>query len=138
MAPPPPIRSGMLTGSLWEVYVERKPITNNQENVIPMADKPGHFEKGIWIEDLQPVASQANSEVIEKRLSDAAKAVITSVDSLMSVSHDLVATDEGKQFIEKTMKDTQKQIQQSFDAIISRAKAELEKTKAGLDKKVKK
>jgi len=102
-----------------------------------MTDKPGHFEKGIWVEDSQPVVPQANSEAIEKRLSEAAKAVITSIDNVMSVTHDLVTTDEGKQFIEKTMKDTQKQIQQSFDAIISRAKTELDKTKAELDKKVK-
>jgi len=102
-----------------------------------MTDKPGHFEKGIWVEDIQPAAPQANGEAIEKRLSEAAKSVITSLDSVMSVTHDLVATDEGKQFIEKTMKDTQKQVQQSFDAIISRAKAELDKTKAGLDNKVK-
>ena len=102
-----------------------------------MTDKPGHFEKGIWVEDSQPAVPQANSEAIEKRLSDAAKAVITSIDSVMSVTHDLVTTDEGKQFIEKTLKDTQKQIQESFDTVISRARAELDKTKAGLDKKVK-
>jgi ElaB/YqjD/DUF883 family membrane-anchored ribosome-binding protein len=102
-----------------------------------MTDKPGHFEKGIWVEDIQPVAPQANGEAIEKRLSEATKAVVTSIDRVMSVTHDLVATEEGKQFMEKTMKDTQKQIQQSFDAIISRAKAELDKTKAELDKKVK-
>jgi len=102
-----------------------------------MTDKPGHFEKGIWVEDSQPASPQVNSEAIEKRLSQATKAVITSIDSVMSVTRDLVTTDEGKQFIEKTMKDTQNQIQVSFDAIISRARAELDKTKAGLDKKVK-
>jgi hypothetical protein len=108
---------------------------NDQEKVIPMTDKPGHFEKGIWIDDVQPKAPQANGDTIEKRLSDATKAVITSIDTMMGVTHDLVATDEGKQFIETTLKDTRNQIQLSFDSIISRAKAELEKTKAGLDKK---
>ncbi|MCK9580468.1 MAG: hypothetical protein M0Q92_08450 [Methanoregula sp.] len=102
-----------------------------------MTEKPGHFEKGIWIEDREPSIPQANGDAIDKRFSEATKAVITSIDNVMSVTHDLVATDEGKQFIETTIKDTQKQIQFSFDAIISRAKAELEKTKAGLDKKVK-
>jgi len=102
-----------------------------------MTDKAGHFEKGLWVEDREPPAPQKNDDAIEKRLSEATKAVITSIDSVMSVTHDLVATEEGKQFMEKTMKDTQKQIQQSFDAIISRAKAELDKTKAELDKKVK-
>ena len=79
-------------------------------------------------------APQADSEAIDKRLSEATKAVRSSIDNVMSVTHDLVATEEGKRFIETTIKDTQKQIQLSFDAIISRAKAELEKTKAGLDK----
>ncbi|RPI40289.1 MAG: hypothetical protein EHM53_02455 [Methanoregulaceae archaeon] len=102
-----------------------------------MTDKPGHFKNGIWVDDSLPVAPQANGEAIEKRLSEATKAVITSIDSVMSVTRDLVTTDEGKQFIEKTMKDTRNQIQVSFAAIVSRAKAELDKTKAGLDTKVK-
>ncbi len=45
----------------------------------------------------------------------------------MGVTHDLVATEEGKQYIEKTIKDAQVQIQQSFDAIISREKPSLRK-----------
>jgi hypothetical protein len=105
--------------------------------VIPMTEKPGHFEKGIWVEDKQPASPQANGDTIDRRLSEATKAVISSIDNVMNVTHDLVATEEGKQFIQTTIKDTQKQIQLSFDAITSRAKAELEKTKAELDKKVK-
>jgi hypothetical protein len=106
-----------------------------------MAEKPGHFEKGIWVEDHAP---QANGEAIDKRLSEATKAVISSIDNVMNVTHDLVATKEGKQYIETTIKDAQKHLQQSFDAILTRAKAELDKTKvelektrAELDKKVK-
>jgi hypothetical protein len=121
-----------------EVYVERKPMTMIRKSVIPMTEKPGHFEKGLWVEDHAPSSPQAVGDAIDKRLAEATKAVISSIDNVMSVTHDLVATDEGKQFIETTIKDTQKQIQLSFDAIISRAKAELEKTKAELDKKVKK
>lgn len=97
-----------------------------------MTEKPGHFEKGIWVEDRPP---QANGEAIDKRLSEATKAVIVSIDNVMNVTHDLVATEEGKQFIEKTFRDTEKQVQKSFDAIISRVKDELEKTKAELEKK---
>jgi hypothetical protein len=103
--------------------------------VIAMTEKPGHFEKGIWVVDKQPVASQTSEDAIDRRLSEATKAVISSLDNVMNVTHDLVATDEGKQYIETTIKDAQKQIQKSFDAIISRAKTELEKTKAELDKK---
>jgi hypothetical protein len=100
-----------------------------------MSEKPGHFEKGIWVVESEPSTSQTSVDAIDKRLSEATKAVIASIDNVMSVTHDLVATDEGKQYIETTIKDAQKQIQQSFDAIINRAKAELEKTKAELDKK---
>jgi hypothetical protein len=100
-----------------------------------MTGKPGHFENGLWVEDSQPKAPQAGEDAIDKRLSEATKAVIASLDAVMTVTHDLVTTEEGKQYIETTIKDAQKQIQQSFDAIISRAKAELEKTKADLDKK---
>jgi ElaB/YqjD/DUF883 family membrane-anchored ribosome-binding protein len=100
---------------------------NNQENVILMTDKPGHFEKGIWVEDREPSAPQENRDTIDRRLSEATRAVISSVDNVMSVTHDLVTTEEGKQYIETTLKNTQKQIQQSLDAIISRAKTELDK-----------
>ena len=105
--------------------------------VIPMTEKKGHFEKGIWVEDRDPSFPHTNADTIDKRLSDATKAVISSFDNVMNVTRDLVTTDEGKQYIETTIKNTQKQIQQSFNEIISRAKADLEKTKAELDKKVK-
>lgn len=95
--------------------------------VIIMTEKKGHFEKGIWVLDYEPLTPQANGDAIDKRLSAATKAVISSLDTVMGVTHDLVTTDEGKQYIEKTIKDAQVQIQQSFDAIISRAKAELDK-----------
>ncbi|NMB77962.1 MAG: hypothetical protein GYA23_02565 [Methanomicrobiales archaeon] len=95
----------------------------------------GHFEQGRWVEDPLPPAPQANGDAIDKRLSEATKAVITSIDNVVNVTHDLVTTEEGKQFIENTIQDTRKQIQFSFDAILSRAKTELAKTKAELDKK---
>jgi hypothetical protein len=40
----------------------------------------------------------------------------------MKVTHDLVTTEEGKQYIEKTLRDTQAQVQKSFDEILSRIK----------------
>jgi uncharacterized coiled-coil protein SlyX len=98
-----------------------------------MTEKKGHFDKGIWVEDREPPAPPANEEAIDKRLSEATKGVRSSINDVMSVTHDLVATEEGKKFIETAIKDTQKQIQLSFDAIIGRAKAELDKTKAELD-----
>ena len=94
-----------------------------------MTEKKGHFEKGVWVLDSEPVQPQVSGDAIDKRFSEATKAVISSIDTVMGVTHDLVATEEGKQYIEKTIKDAQVQIQQSFDAIISRAKAELEKVK---------
>ncbi|MCK9590983.1 MAG: hypothetical protein M0Q91_03080 [Methanoregula sp.] len=92
-----------------------------------MTEKKGHFEKGIWVLDSEPLTPQANGDAIDKRLSEATKTVMSSLDNVMGVTHDLVTTDEGKQYIEKTIKDAQVQIQQSFDAIINRAKAELDK-----------
>jgi hypothetical protein len=94
-----------------------------------MTGKKGHFEKGVWVLDSEPVLPQASGDAIDKRLSEATKAVLSSIDTVMGVTHDLVATEEGKQYMEKTIKDARVQIQQSFDAIISRAKAELEKVK---------
>ena len=99
-----------------------------------MIEKSGHFEKGIWVEDKPPAAPQATGDTIDKKLSDATRTVISSIDTMMSATHNLVATPEGKQLIETTIKDAQKQFQLSFDAIVSRAKAELDKTKLEFDK----
>lgn len=94
-----------------------------------MTEKKGHFEKGVWVLDSEPVQPKASGDAIDKRFSEATKAVISSIDTVMGVTHDLIATDEGKQYIEKTLKDAQVQIQQSFDTIISRVKTELENVK---------
>ena len=98
-----------------------------------MTEKQGHFEHGRWVVDPEPPApqpAQPAADTIDRRLSEAARAVRSSVDTMMNVTHDLITTNEGKQFIEKTLQDTQKDLQQSFDEIISRIKA-------GLDKNVK-
>ena len=92
-----------------------------------MTEKPGHFEQGRWVVEMESPAPQSNGNVIDKRLSEATKSVISSIDDVMSVARDLVTTEEGKQYIEKTFHETQMQIQKSFDEIISRAKNELDK-----------
>ncbi|PKL58986.1 MAG: hypothetical protein CVV34_00265 [Methanomicrobiales archaeon HGW-Methanomicrobiales-5] len=92
-----------------------------------MAENKGHFEKGRWVVECERPATQPEGTVIDKRFSDATKSVISSIDDVMKVTHDLVTTEEGKQYIEKTIKDTQTQIQKSFDDIISRVKDEVDK-----------
>jgi hypothetical protein len=92
-----------------------------------MAENKGHFEKGRWIVASELPATQPDGNVIDKRFSDATKSVISSIDDVMKVTHDLVTTEEGKQYIEKTIIDTQTQIQKSFEDIISRVKDEVDK-----------
>ncbi len=100
-----------------------------------MSEKPGHFENGVWVEEHPPTAPLVDSNAIEKRLTEATKAVITSIDNIMVVTHDLVNTDEGRQYIENSIRDAERQIQISLDAIVGRVKGEVERTKAGLEKK---
>lgn len=92
-----------------------------------MTEKKGHFEQGRWVEESEPVAAPVDKNVIDKRFSEATKSVISSIDDVMKVTHELVTTKEGKQYIEKTIKDTQSQIQKSFDDIIGRVKDEVDK-----------
>jgi hypothetical protein len=92
-----------------------------------MAEIKGHFEKGLWVKDAEPAVTPVNGTVIDKRFAEATKAVISSVDEVMKVTHELITTEEGKQYIEKTIKDTQVQIQKSFDDILGRVKSELDK-----------
>lgn len=99
----------------------------HQIEVTIMTDTKGHFEQGRWVVEKEPAANQTGGEVIEQRLSEATKSVISSVDDVLSVTRDLVTTPEGKQYIEKTIRDTEMQIQKSFDAIIRRVKDELDK-----------
>jgi len=125
-----PDQPAILRGSICR----KRTDLHNQEIVILMAEKSGRFEQGVWVEEKQPVALQADGGTIDQRLSDATKSVRSSIDNVVSVTHDLVATPEGKAFIENTIKDTQKHFQVSFEALISRAKAELEKTKIEIEK----
>jgi hypothetical protein len=100
---------------------------NNQIQVITIADEKGHFEQGRWIVDPVTPTPQINEHVIDKRLADATRSVIASIDDVMKVTHDLITTEEGKQYIDKTMKDMQAELQKSFEQIMRRAKDELEK-----------
>jgi hypothetical protein len=102
-------------------------MSMKRKYVKDMTETKGHFEKGVWVVDSEPSVTQPGENVLEKRFSEATKSVITSIDDVMKVTHDLVTSDEGKQYIEKTIKDTQTQIQKSFDEIISRVKDELNK-----------
>ena len=99
-------------------------------------EKPGHFEKGIWVEDKAVAAAPADAgaEAFDRRLSEATKAMFQSIDNVMNVTRDLVSTPEGKQYIEKSITDTRSQIQQSFDLFLKQARADLEKKKADLEK----
>jgi len=92
-----------------------------------MTEKKGHFENGRWVEESEPSVTQTGGNVIDKRFSEATQAVISSVNDVMNVTHDLITTEEGKQYIEKTIKNTQEQIQKSFDEIVSRLKGKLDK-----------
>jgi ElaB/YqjD/DUF883 family membrane-anchored ribosome-binding protein len=93
-----------------------------------MTEQKGHFEQGRWVAESEPVVTPTDKNVIDQRFAEATKSVISSVDDVMKVTHDLVTTEEGKQYIEKTIKDTQTQIQKSFDDIINRVKSEVDKT----------
>jgi hypothetical protein len=104
-----------------------KPDVHKGEIPEYMTEQKGHFEQGRWVVESEPLVTQPDENVIDKRFSEATKSVISSVDNVMKVTRDLVATEEGKQFIEKTIKDTQTQIQRSFDEIIGRLKNELDK-----------
>ena len=92
-----------------------------------MNEKNGHFEKGVWVAENESSVSPTGGNVIDKRLSEATQSLIFSVNDVMKVTHDLVTTEEGKQYIEKTLRDTQSQIQKSFDEMISRVKDKLSK-----------
>ena len=92
-----------------------------------MNEKNGHFEKGVWVAENEPSVTSTAENVIDKRLAEATQSLIFSVNDVMKVTHDLVTTEEGKQYIEKTLRDTQSQIQKSFDEMISRVKDKLSK-----------
>ncbi|MDD4137954.1 MAG: hypothetical protein PHT99_08715 [Methanoregula sp.] len=91
-----------------------------------MTEKKGHFEKGVWVEE--PAAPEKNEDQIDRRLAAATRSVISAMDDLAKVTHDLVATDEGKKHIEKSVKETTAGVQKAFDEILARAKVEMEKT----------
>jgi hypothetical protein len=101
----------------------------DRKRVKEMTEKKGHFEQGRWVEENEPAVTALPGTVIDKRLTDATKSILSSIDDMISVTHDLVTTEEGKQYIEKTMKETHRHVQKSFDDILSRVKTELDKAK---------
>ena len=92
-----------------------------------MADEKGHFEDGRWVQDAESSAAKPETGAFDQRFSEATKSVIASINDVMNVTHDLVTTEEGKQYIEKRVADTQVQIQKSFDDIIRQVREEVEK-----------
>ena len=90
-----------------------KPDVIEEEILKDMTEQKGHFEKGRWVLESEPLVTPTDENVIDKRFSEATKSVVSSVDNVMKVTRDLVTTEEGKQYIEKTIKDTQTQIQKS-------------------------
>jgi hypothetical protein len=90
-----------------------------------MTEKKGHFDKGVWVEE--PVVPEKKEIPIDTRLEDATKAVIAAMDNAAKVTHDLVATEEGKKHIEKTIKDASEQVEKTYSDILARVKAEMEK-----------
>jgi hypothetical protein len=57
-----------------------------------MAENKGRFEKGQWVVENDPPATQAGENDIDKRFSEATKSVVSSIDNVMKVTHDLVTT----------------------------------------------
>jgi hypothetical protein len=104
-----------------------KPVVHEEGILVYMTEQKGHFEQGRWVVESEPMVPPTDANVIDKRFSEATKSVISSIDDVMNVTRDLVATEEGKQYIEKSIKDTQTQIQRSFDDIIRHVKNELDK-----------
>jgi len=98
-----------------------------------MAEKKGHFDKGVWVEDPAPAPAK-EQHPIDVRLANATRSVISAMDEFTRATRDLVTTEEGKKHIENTVKDTTAHVQKSFDDIIVKAKSEAEKAKAELAK----
>lgn len=100
-----------------------------------MTEKTGHFEQGRWVIDEPPKASALPAQdPVEKRLVEATRSVIDSIDDVMNAAHDLMTTPEGQQYIDRTLRDTQVEIQKSLDDILRKARDELEKTKSEIGK----
>jgi hypothetical protein len=98
-----------------------------------MTAQNGHFEKGVWVQE--PVAAPEKTEVqIDARIEAATRSVISAIDDAAKVTHDLVATEEGKKHIEKTLNEATTQVRKSFDEILMQAKAEVKKAKTEVDK----
>ena len=91
------------------------------------SEEKGHFECGAWVSDPDPAATALASAGFGRRYSDATASVVTSVHDMISVTHDLVTTEEGKQYIGRTVAGTGSQVRRSLDEIISWLRAEVEK-----------
>jgi len=92
-----------------------------------MTGKNGRFEQGRWVEDSGEKAIPPESDAIEKRLIEATRSAVASIDDVMCAAHDLVTTREGQQYIEKTVMDAREQVKRSLDDAFSRIRDEMDK-----------
>lgn len=118
---------------VWKPFVVSPSTDDTSYPVIIMAEKKGHFDKGVWVDDPVPAPAQ-EQHPIDVRLANATKSVVSAMDEFAKATRDLVATEEGKKHIENTVRDTTAHVQKSFDDILAKAKAETEKVKAEIAK----
>ena len=92
---------------------------------VAMDRTDAHSGQGSRAEDNSPSGTYGNA--MEQRLSEATKAVISSVDAMMAVTHDLVTTEEGRRYIEKAARDAQVQVRKSLDEIVGHVRDEMDR-----------
>ena len=76
---------------------------------------------------MEPSVVQPAGTAIDQRLSEAVRDFRISLGEIVTITRDLVTTEEGKQYIEQNMKHTQARIRNSLDEIVIRAQNELDK-----------
>jgi len=92
-----------------------------------MTEQKGHFEKGRWIKEMEPSVVQPAGAALDQRLSEAVQGFRISLGEIVTITRELVTTEEGKQYVEQNVKHAQDRIRSSLDEIVIRAQNELDK-----------
>ncbi len=98
-----------------------------------MTEKRGHFEKGVWIEDIPAHVALAGAEACELRPAEVSDALYWSTRDMEAVTRGLVGTVEGRQYLENILGTAQEELHRSLDGFLAHARSEVLQVKAAVE-----
>lgn len=104
-----------------------------------MTEKKGHFEKGIWVEDVEPVQEPIQEkgpqdtgekqETVETQIQNARDSVHKAIQDVLNAGRIIFTTKEGHKHVDDVFEKASSQIEKAFSDIAIYAENTIKKKK---------